>query len=101
MLILASIIEEEAKTPAERPYISSVFHNRLKKDWRMDCDPTVRYGLRKFRGPLTSRDLENDSPFNTYRRRGLPPTPICCPGRDSIRASMKPASAFLFFRVAE
>jgi UPF0755 protein len=98
MLILASMIEEEARIPSERAYISSVFHNRLKKDWRLDCDPTLRSGLRKIRGPLTRRDLGSDSPFNTYTHRGLPPTPICCPGRDSIRASMEPArSAFYFF----
>ncbi len=95
---LASLIEEEARVAKERKYISSVFHNRLRMSMKLDCDPTVRYAVKRFRGRIYKRDLESDSPYNTYRHRGLPPTPISCPGRASLRAAMEPATTnFLFF----
>jgi UPF0755 protein len=95
---LASLIEEEAAVPAERKYVSSVFHNRIKKGMRLDCDPTVRYALKKFTGKLYLNDLKIDSPYNTYRYRGFPPTAISCPGRDSIIAALYPADTdFLYF----
>lgn len=95
---LASLIEEEAAVPAERKYVSSVFHNRIKRGMRFDCDPTVRYALKKFSGKLYLDDLKNDSPYNTYRYRGFPPTAISCPGRDSIIAALHPADTdFLYF----
>lgn len=98
ILTLASLIEEEARIPGERALISAVFHNRLRKNMRLDCDPTVRYAVKNFDGPLTYRDLDSDSPYNTYRRRGLPPTPISSPGRESLRAALRPAqSNYLFF----
>ncbi|PKL37452.1 MAG: endolytic transglycosylase MltG [Spirochaetae bacterium HGW-Spirochaetae-1] len=98
ILTLASLVEEEAQVPSERPYIASVFHNRLARDWRMDCDPTVRYAVKKFTGSITLRDLETDSPYNTYKVKGLPPTPITSPGRDAIKATVKPMkTSYLFF----
>ena len=95
---LASLIEEEAAVPRERKYVSSVFHNRIKKGMRFDCDPTVRYALKKFRGRLYYDDLKVDSPYNTYMYKGFPPTAISCPGRDSIIAALHPAdSGYLYF----
>lgn len=101
VLTLASLIEKEAKLPDERAVISSVFHNRLAIDMKLDCDPTVRYAVKKFTGPITFRDLESDSPYNTYRRRGLPPTPICSPGKGSIQAALFPNRTKFYFFVAK
>jgi UPF0755 protein len=101
VLVMASLIEKEAKLPGERPLISSVYHNRLRKGMKLDCDPTVRYALNKYGGRLTYRDLECDSPYNTYRVRGLPPTPICSPGRESIEAATNPETTDYFFFVAK
>jgi UPF0755 protein len=98
ILTVASLVEKEAKVYNEREIISSVFHNRLRKNMKLDCDPTVRYAVKKFTGPITVSDLNNDSPYNTYRRAGLPPTPICSPGRESILAAMYPKKTdFLYF----
>ncbi len=98
MLTMASLVEKEAKVYTERELISSVFHNRLRKGMKLDCDPTVRYAVKKFTGPITLSNLKSDSPYNTYRRRGLPPTPICSPGRESILAAMYPKKTdFLYF----
>ena len=98
ILTLASLIEEEAKIPDERKLISSVFHNRMKKKMKLDCDPTVRYGVKNFERPITVSELADDSPYNTYKYRGLPPTPISSPGRESIDAAINPAkSSYLFF----
>lgn len=98
VLTMASLVEKEAKVYNEREFISSVFHNRLRKGMKLDCDPTVRYAVKRFTGPITVSDLKSDSPYNTYRRRGLPPTPICSPGRESILAAMYPMkSEYLFF----
>jgi UPF0755 protein len=98
MLTMASLVEKEAKVYTEREFISSVFHNRLRRGMKLDCDPTVRYAVKKFTGPITVSDLKNDSPYNTYRHGGLPPTPICSPGRDSILAAMYPKKTeFLYF----
>lgn len=98
MLILASLIEKEAKVPEERVYVSSVFHNRLKRNMRMDCDPTVRYAVKKFEGRITYRDLKYESPYNTYTRKGLPPTPIASPGKEAILAAINPKkTTYLYF----
>ncbi len=98
VLTMASLIEKEARIPSERGLISSVFHNRLKRGMKLDCDPTVRYAVKRFTGPIRMSDLRSDSPYNTYRRGGLPPTPICSPGRDSIEAALRPeTSDYLFF----
>ncbi|HPS85351.1 MAG TPA: endolytic transglycosylase MltG [Spirochaetota bacterium] len=95
---MASLIEEEAAVSTERKYISSVFHNRIKKNMRFDCDPTVRYAVKKFSGRIYFSDLKTDSPYNTYLYKGFPPTPISSPGRESILAAIYPAeSSFLYF----
>lgn len=98
LLTMASLIEKEAKLSSERSYISAVFHNRLKKNMKLDCDPTVRYAAKRFTGPIYLADLRNPSPYNTYVHYGLPPTPICSPGKDAIVAALNPAdSDYLFF----
>ncbi len=98
LLNLASLIEKEAKVASERGLISAVFHSRLRKGIALYCDPTVRYAVKKFDGRITYRDLQIDSPYNTYKHRDLPPTPICSPGKDSIIAGLNPAdSAYLYF----
>jgi UPF0755 protein len=87
---LASLIEEEAAVPEERPLISAVFHNRLKRGMRLQSDPTAVYGL-DHAGPVRRADLERPSPYNTYRIEGLPPGPISNPGRASLEAAVHPA----------
>ena len=90
VLTLASIIESEAMLDRERGRISAVYHNRLARGWRLEADPTVRYALGNYRRKLYYGDLDTDSPYNTYRNTGLPPGPICSPGRASIRAALYP-----------
>lgn len=90
ILTLASIIETEAMLDSERSRIAAVYHNRLRHGWRLEADPTVRYAIGKFRRKLYYKDLEADSPYNTYRRAGLPPGPICSPGKASIEAALHP-----------
>lgn len=98
LLILASIIEREAVVPDEMPLISAVFWNRLKREMPLQADPTVQYALGKGRQALTRDDLQVDSPFNTYRIRGLPPGPIASPGTAAIRAALNPAKVnYLYF----
>jgi UPF0755 protein len=75
---------------SERSRISAVYHNRLKKGMRLEADPTVRYATGKYTSRLLYGDLEVDSPYNTYRREGLPPGPICNPGTASVRAALFP-----------
>jgi UPF0755 protein len=91
VLTLASIVEAEAHVGDERPTIAAVYHNRLKKNMRLEADPTVAYAMGGFRGRLYYKDLAIESPYNTYRRTGLPPSPICNPGEASIRAALYPA----------
>jgi len=91
VVILASIVEAEAHVPAERPQIAAVYLNRLRRGMRLEADPTVAYALHA-RRRLYFKDLEIDSPWNTYRVTGLPPTAICNPGRSSIEAVMTAAS---------
>jgi UPF0755 protein len=98
IVTLASIIEKETGLPAERPVISSVFHNRLKKRMRLESDPTVIYGLDGFNGNITRKDLAAVRPYNTYRIRGLPPGPIASPGARSLEAALYPADTdYLYF----
>jgi UPF0755 protein len=87
MVILASIVEAEARLPGERPRIAAVYLNRLRHGMRLEADPTVAYALRA-RRRLYYKDLEIDSPWNTYRVAGLPPTAICSPGRGALEAVM-------------
>jgi UPF0755 protein len=98
VVTLASIIEKETGAPSERPIISSVFHNRLKKNMRLASDPTVIYGIEDFDGNLTRKDLERPTPYNTYMKKGLPPGPIANPGAKAIEAALYPANTdYLFF----
>jgi UPF0755 protein len=98
-LILASIVEKETGQASERPVIASVFVNRLRSGMRLQTDPTVIYGMGEaFDGNIRKRDLTADTPWNTYTRDGLPPTPIAMPGLGSIRAVMNPADTkYLYF----
>jgi UPF0755 protein len=90
-LILASIVEKETGVPAERPRIAGVFVTRLRKGMRLQSDPTVIYGLgESYDGDIRTRDLVTDTPYNSYTRAGLPPTPIALPGRESILAAVHP-----------
>jgi len=91
VLTLASVIEKETGAAEDRPHISSVFHNRLKKRIPLQSDPTVIYGLPNFDGNLRKKDLSHSSPYNTYRWAGLPPGPIASPGAEAIRAALYPA----------
>jgi len=91
VVTLASIVEKEAMLDSERPLISAVFHNRLKIGMKLQADPTVRYALKKWTGRVLYRDLEVQSPFNTYWAHGLPPRPICSPGLASLIAALYPA----------
>ena len=98
LLTLASIIEKEAVESSEMPFISAVFWNRIKKDMPLQADPTVQYAVGKDRKRLTREDLQVDSPYNTYRRQGLPPGPIASPGRAAIQAAVRPARVnYLYF----
>ncbi len=95
---LASIIEKETGAAVERPLISSVFHNRLKKGMRLESDPTVIYGIQNFDGNLTRKHLAAKTPYNTYQIKGLPPGPIANPGAEALKAVLFPADTkFLFF----
>ncbi|MCB2225694.1 MAG: endolytic transglycosylase MltG [Desulfarculaceae bacterium] len=99
VVILASIIQRETAVNREMPLVGAVYSNRLKRGMRLQADPTVIYGLgAAFDGNLTRSDLEKDTPYNTYTRRGLPPGPICSPGREALLAAIQPAKApYLYF----
>ncbi len=100
-ITMASLIEGEAMLDRERPTISAVYHNRLKKGYRLQCDPTVIYALGKRKKRLLYKDLEIDSPYNTYKYYGLPPGPICSPGKASLEAAVNPASVDYLYFVAK
>ncbi len=98
IVIVASLIEKEASIAKERPLISAVIRNRLKENMTLGIDATVRYAVDKWTGPLTTEDLEVDSPYNTRVVKGLPPTPICSPGVDALRAALEPADVdYLYY----
>lgn len=101
-LILASIVEKETAVPAERPKIAGVFVRRLQANMRLQTDPSVIYGLgEQFDGDIRRRDLERDTPYNTYMRFGLPPTPIAMPGREAIHAALHPEPGSSLYFVAK
>jgi UPF0755 protein len=100
-LIMASIIEKETGREADRERIAAVFTNRLRLGMPLQTDPTVIYGLKDaFDGNLKKRHLQTDTPYNTYTRRGLPPTPIAMPGLASLQAALHPASSSALYFVA-
>ncbi len=100
-LIMASIVEKETGRESDRPMIASVFVNRLRTGMLLQTDPTVIYGLgESFDGNLRKRDLLADTPYNTYTRPGLPPTPIAMPGLASLRAALNPAKSDALYFVA-
>jgi len=101
VVILASLVEREARVPSERPVIAGVFLNRLKKRWRLESCATVDYALGAWKPQLTYKDLQIDSPYNTYRHGGLPPGPICNPGAPSLVAAAHPAATDMMFFVSD
>ncbi len=98
VLTLASIIEKEAIVDSERPLISAVYHNRLKKNMPLQADPTSIYGIKSSKEKITKADLQRKTPYNTYTIKGLPPGPIASPGLKSIVAALNPADVpYLYF----
>jgi UPF0755 protein len=101
LLVLASIIEKETGLPADRPQVAAVFVNRLRRGMLLQTDPTVIYGLgERFDGNLRKIDLQTDTPWNTYTRAGLPPTPIAMPGLASLQAAASPPPSDMLYFVA-
>lgn len=98
VVTLASLIEKEAVVAEERPFISSVFHNRLARGMRLQSDPTAVYGVRAFAGNVTKHDIERTTPYNTYLIPGLPPGPIGNPGKGALEAAINPVlTNYLYF----
>jgi UPF0755 protein len=100
IVTLASLIEREARIPKDRSFVAAVLRNRLRKGMRLQCDATVLYSLGEHKDRVLYRDLEVDSPYNTYRRAGLPPGPIANPGLDCIEAALHPANVGYLYYVA-
>ena len=101
---LASMVEKETGNAAERPFVASVFRNRLEKGMALDCDPTAIYAAlmdRRYRGAIHRSDLESQNAYNTYRHAGLPPGPIANPGRASLQAALEPANSDYLYFVAK
>ncbi len=100
VVTLASLVEREAEVNSDRPLIAAVYKNRLALGMRLQCDATVQYALPQHKARLFYADLRVDSPYNTYKHTGLPPTPIACPGLPSIQAALHPASVDYLYYVA-
>lgn len=101
LLTVASLVEREVVADSERPLVAGVIYNRLKSDQKLEIDATVQYLLDKPKERLLYKDLEVDSPYNTYRNAGLPPGPICNPGLASIRAALEPKASDYYFYVTK
>ncbi|MBI2425738.1 MAG: endolytic transglycosylase MltG [Candidatus Hydrogenedentes bacterium] len=98
VLTIASLVEEEAKAPGERPLVAAVLYNRLEQGMMLQIDSTLQYALGKYGQRMLNEDKEVDSPYNTYKNAGLPPGPISNPGIESIRAALAPAQAdYIYF----
>ena len=100
IITLASLIEREARVPKDRPLISAVLRNRLREGMRLQVDATVLYALGRHKDRVMYKDLAVDSPYNTYRNKGLPPGPIANPGLEAIKAALHPAQADYLYYVA-
>lgn len=100
-VILASIVEKETGSPEERPLIAGVFQNRLKMGMRLQSDPTVIYGSKKFSSPISKNDLLTATPYNTYTLPGLPAGPICSPGKEALRAVLYPTPTDTLYFVSK
>ena len=101
VVTVASLIEKEAATPEEKPLIASVIYNRMRKDTPLQIDATIQYALKRPKTNLSLADLKIDSPYNTYKNKGLPPGPICSPSRESIQAALNPANTNYLYYVLE
>jgi UPF0755 protein len=104
IVILASLIEKESSIPEEKKLVSAVFHNRLRLGMKLDCDPSIIYILKqegRYEGRLRKKDMSLDSPYNTYVYAGLPPGPICNPGREALQAALFPAPENYLYFVAK
>jgi UPF0755 protein len=101
ILIVASLIEKEAKTQTDREQISAVLYNRLAEGMRLDVDATVRYLTGNWKDPITKTDLAIDSPYNTRLHAGLPPGPICNPGLATIKAAMNPPKSDYYYYLTD
>ncbi|MBI4656416.1 MAG: endolytic transglycosylase MltG [Elusimicrobia bacterium] len=101
VVTIASIVEREAVVPSERPLITAVYLNRLRKNMLLEADPTVQYALGHWKKNISRKDLKTDSPYNTYKYAGLPPGPICNPGYESIHAVFNPAKFDALYFVSD
>jgi UPF0755 protein len=101
LVTVASLIEKEAATPGEKPLIASVIYNRMRRDTPLQIDATIQYALKRPKANLSLADLKVDSPYNTYKNKGLPPGPICSPGRESLQAALNPANTNYLYYVLE
>ncbi|MDQ2672117.1 MAG: endolytic transglycosylase MltG [Actinomycetota bacterium] len=101
VVTVASLIEKEAASPGEKPLIASVIYNRMRKDTPLQIDATIQYALKRPKANLSLADLKVDSPYNTYEKEGLPPGPICSPGRESLLAALNPANTNYLYYVLE
>lgn len=100
VVIVASMVEKEAMLEEERPLVAAVIYNRLRRNMPLQIDATVQYALPQWKPRLTYQDLQVDSPYNTYKKKGLPPGPICSPGKSSLAAALEPASVDYLYYVA-
>ena len=101
VVTVASLIEKEAANPEEKPLIASVIYNRMSRDTPLQIDATIQYALKSPKASLSLADLKVDSPYNTYENKGLPPGPICSPGRESLLAALNPANTNYLYYVLE